>query len=61
MQKFRKQRVLASIFNECADKIWECFDVINPSKCKTITNKKIGKIKRFKTQVTETGIANEAL
>ena len=31
------------------------------SKCKTITNRKIGKIKGFKAKATERAIANEPL
>ena len=60
-QKFRKRRVTASIFKECTDKSSESFNVINPSKCKTVTNKMLGKIERFKTKATKWGIANEPL
>ena len=60
-QKFRKGRVTASIFKECTDKISEISDVINPSKCKTVTNKILGKIEGFKAKATEWGIANEPL
>ena len=60
-QKFCKGRVTASIFKECIDKISKSFNVINTSKCKTVTNKILGKIEGFKTKATEWGIANEAL
>ena len=60
-QKFRKGRVTASVFKECTDKISESFNVINPSKRKTVTNKILGKIEGFKTKATEWGIANEPL
>ena len=60
-QKFRKGRVTASIFKECTDKISESFNIINPNKCKTTTNKILGKIEGFKTKATEWGIANEQL
>ena len=60
-QKFRKGRVAASIFKECTDKISESLNVINPNKCKTITNKIHGKIEGFKTKATEWGAANEPL
>ena len=59
--KFRKGIVTASIFKECTYKISESFNVINPSKCKTITNKILGKIEGFETKATEWGIANEPL
>ena len=60
-QKFCEGRVTASIFKECTDKIWESFNVINSIKCKTVTNKILGKIEGFKTKATEWGIANEPL
>ena len=37
-QKFRKERITASIFKESTGKISESFNVINPNKCKKITN-----------------------
>ena len=60
-QKFYKGRVTASIFKEWTDKISESFNVINPNKCKRITNKILGKLEGFKTKATEWGIANEPL
>ena len=42
-QKFCEGRVTASILKECTDKISEIFNVINPSKCKTVTYKIFGK------------------
>ena len=60
-RKFRKGRVTAFIFKECTDKISESFNAINPSKCKTVTNKILGKIEGFKTKATEWVIANEPL
>ena len=60
-QKFRKGRVTASTFKECTDKISGSFNVINRSKCKTITNKILGKKEEFKTKATEWGIAIKSL
>ena len=50
-QKFRKGRVTASIFKEYTDKISESFNVINPSKCRTMTNKIHGKTEGLKQKL----------
>ena len=60
-EKLLKGRVNAATFKECTDKISESFNVINPNKCKKITNKILGKIEEFKTKATEWCIPNEPL
>ena len=50
-QKFRKGRLTASIFKEYTDKISESFNVINPNKCRTITNKIHGKTEGLKQKL----------
>ena len=50
-QKFRKGRLTASIFKEYTDKISESFNVINPSKCRTMTNKIHGKTEGLKQKL----------
>ena len=60
-QKFCKGKVTASTFKECTDEISGSFHVINRSKCKTITNKILGKKEEFKTKATKWAIAIKPL